>query len=118
MLSTALFISAALLSSSRFGLNNNVLVERVGEQTRISAYGDTQIVKIMADDFEIEDCVEVLRDGLNPGRCLFAEGGLITIGRDPNGTSMTFQDAKRGNFVKFVVHPRERETAAKALLSP
>jgi hypothetical protein len=118
MLSTTLLLAAALFSSSRFGPNDTVLVERVGEGARITAYGDTQIVKIEALDFEVEDCLEVLRDGLNPGRCLFSEGGLITLTRDAYGTRVTFRDAKKANFVEFVLSPKEREKAAKAMASP
>ncbi|MGB0132387.1 hypothetical protein [Dokdonella sp.] len=115
MLSTTLMLTAALFSSARFGPNDTVMVEAVGEGARITAYGDTQIVKIVAEDFELQDCQETLRDKLNPGRCLFSEGGLITLSRDPEGTRLTFQDAKRGSSVEFVVDLAGRERAAKAL---
>lgn len=115
MLTTTLLISAALFSSVRFGPNDTVMVEAVGEGARITAYGDTQVVKIVAEDFELQDCQEALRDKLNPGRCLFSEGGLITLSRDPAGTRLIFQDAKRGSTVEFVVDLAGRERAAKAL---
>lgn len=115
MLTTTLLLTAALFSSSRFGPNNTVMVEPAGEGARITAYGDTQVVKIVAESFELQDCQEALRDKLNPGRCLFSEGGLITLSRDPAGTRLTFQDAKRGSSVEFVVDLAGRERAAKAL---
>ncbi|MBL0164460.1 MAG: hypothetical protein IPP82_12690 [Xanthomonadales bacterium] len=118
MLISTVFLAAAALSASRFGPNNMVLVERVGDGARITAYGDTQIVKILAKDFEVEDCLEVMRDGMHPGRCLFSEGEVITLSQDPNGIRMKFQGVGKDNIVEFVAHPRERERAAKALESP
>ncbi len=118
MFVSTVFIAAAVLSSSRFGPNDMVLVEKEGSGARITAYGDAQIVKINALDFEMEDCIEVFNDGLNPGRCLFSEGGLITLTRDPNGTRFVFQGAGRTNIVEFVVYPPERKRAAKALATP
>lgn len=115
MLAPVVFLGAALLSSTRFGPNDMVRVERVGDKVSITAYGDTQVVRILAEDFEIEDCQEVLRDGLRPGRCLFSEGDLITVSRDPNGTRLKFQGTDKGNIVEFVINPLEREQAAKAL---
>ncbi|MEO7014451.1 MAG: hypothetical protein ABI127_09075 [Dokdonella sp.] len=115
MFISTVFLAAAALSASRFGPNNMVLVEKVGEGARITAYGDTQIVKIVAQDFEVEDCLEVMRDGMRPGRCLFAEGEVITLSQDPNGIRMKFQGIGKDNNVEFVAHPRERERAAKAL---
>ncbi len=118
MFVSSVFIAAAVLSSSRFGPHDMVLVEKEGTGARITAYGDGQVVKIDAQDFEVEDCLEVLRDGMNPGRCLFSEGGQITLKRDPNGTRFTFQDAGKGSIIEFVVYPPERLRAAKALESP
>ena len=115
MLVTTVFVAAAVLSAGRFGPNNQVTVEAAGTGARITAYGDTQIVKIAAEDFEVDDCLEVLKDGLHPGRCMFSEGGLITLTRDPNGTRMKFQDAGRGNSVEFVIDLAGRKQAAKAL---
>ncbi len=118
MFISTVFMAAAALSASRFGPNNMVLVERAGDGARITAYGDTQIVKINALDFEVEDCLEVMRDGMHPGRCLFTEGEEITLSQDPNGIRMKFQGKAKDNIVEFVAHPRERERAAKALESP
>jgi hypothetical protein len=115
MLGPALYLTAAILSATRFGPNDMVQVERVGEQTSIVAYGDTQIVKILAEDFEIADCQEVLRDGLNPGRCLFSAGGQITVSRDPNGTRLRVGGVAPNNYIEFVVNLAGREEAAKAL---
>ena len=115
MFISSVFIVAAVLSSSRFGPNDMVLVEKEGTGARITAYGDAQVVKINALDFEIQDCLEVLRDGMNPGRCLFSEGGQITLKRDPKGTRFIFQDAGKGSIIEFVVYPPERMRAAKAL---
>lgn len=118
MLVSTVFIAAAVLSSARFGPNDMVLVEKEGTGARITAYGDTQIVKIDALDFEVEDCLEVFNDGLNPGRCLFSEGGQITLKRDPNGTRFIFQGTGKTNTIEFVVYPPERKRAAKALANP
>lgn len=118
MFVSTVFIAAAVLSSSRFGPNDMVLVEKEGSGARITAYGDAQVVKLNALDFEVEDCLEVLNDGLNPGRCLFSEGGLITLKRDPNGTRFIFQGESPTNIVEFVVYPPERKRAAKALANP
>lgn len=117
MFISTVFVVAAALSASRFGPNNMVLVERVGDGARITAYGDTQIVKILAQDFEVDDCLEVMRDGMHPGRCLFAEGEVITLSQDPHGIRMKFQGIGKDNIVEFVAHPRERERGAKALES-
>ncbi len=118
MLVSTVFLSAAILSSARFGPNDMVLVEKEGTGARITAYGDAQIVKINALDFEVEDCLEVFRDGLNPGRCLFSDGSLITLKRDPNGTRFIFQGISTTNIVDFVVYPPERKRAAEALAKP
>lgn len=115
MLGPALYLAAAILSATRFGPNDMVQVERVGEQTSITAYGDTQIVKILAEDFEIEDCQEVLRDGLHPGRCLFSAGGEITVSRDPNGTRLRVAGVAKNNYIEFVINLKGRADAAKAL---
>ena len=115
MIISTVFYAAVALSASRFGPNNIVLVEAAGDGARITAYGDTQVVKILAQDFEVEDCLEVMRDGMRPGRCLFSEGEVITLSQDPNGIRMRFQGVGKDNFVEFVAHPRERERAAKAL---
>ncbi|HOX72523.1 MAG: hypothetical protein WAS23_15095 [Dokdonella sp.] len=115
MLVTTVFVAAAVLSAGRFGPNNQVTVETVGNGARITAYGDTQVVKIQAEDFEVSDCIEVFNDGLHPGRCMFSEGGLITLSRDPSGTRITFQDAGKGNTVEYVTNLAGRKQAAKAM---
>lgn len=115
MVGQALILTAVLLSAGRFGPNNMVVVERAGEQFRITAYGDTQVVKILAQDFELEDCQEVLKDGLQPGRCLFSEGGLILVSRDPNGTRIRFEGTGKENFVEYVTNLAGRAQAAKTL---
>ena len=115
MLGPALLFTAALFSFGRFGPNNMVQVEKVGDQARITAYGDTQIVKIIAEDFELQDCQEVLRDGLRPGRCLFSNGGLITVSLDPNGTRLRFEGTGKQNFVEYVTNLKGRADAAKAM---
>lgn len=115
MVGQALILTAALLSTGRFGPNDMVQVDRNGQSARITAYGDTQVVKIVAEDFELEDCQEALRDGLHPGRCLFSNGGLITLSRDPNGTRIRFEGTGKENFVEYVTNLAGREQAAKTL---
>ena len=115
MLGPALLLASALFSFGRFGPNDMILVEKVGEMAHITAYGDTQVVKITAEDFELEDCREVLSDGLRPGRCLFSAGGLITLSRDPNGTRLRFEGTGKENFVEYVTNLAGRAQAAKAM---
>lgn len=115
MLLQSLIIGAALLGATRFGPNDDVRVEKVGDQTRLTAYGSAQIVTITADDFEISDCKEVFNDGLNPGRCFFVGGERILVERNPNGSKITFQGLDKTNTVEFVVTPAQRKAAAKAL---
>lgn len=115
MIAAALgLLAATSLQTTRFGPYENVVVERIGSEPVISAYGDAHVVRLHGSDAEVGACLSGIRSG-KATDCEFRHSGSIEFRPLGGGYRFTFADAPKVNIVDFVVDAAGLERALGAL---
>lgn len=113
----ALVLAGSLLGSSHFGPHDSVRVETLGEQVRVTAYGDAPFVPLLLSHAELDACVQKLASYTNTA-CEFPERGSLSVRLSPAGFTLTFADSIKVNIVDFTIDKTAFDHAIQTLAHP
>ncbi|WP_300617372.1 hypothetical protein [Dokdonella sp.] len=111
-------LAATSLEAVRFGPYQNVVVERIGDQPMISAYGDAHVVRLHVSKAQLADCAALVGRG-GTVECAFPHSGSLDFRPlATGGYEFRFSDTLKANVVEFVVDDSGLERALDALRTP
>lgn len=113
----AMLLAGSLLGSAHFGPHDSVRVETLGEQVRVTAYGDAPFVPLLLSHEELNACVQKLESYADTA-CEFPERGSLTVKTSPAGFTLTFADSIKVNIVDFTIDKIAFAHAIKTLGNP
>lgn len=91
-------LAAASLGLAHIGTDDNVRIEPLGSDVRITAYGAAAFVPLLVTRAELVACLDKLAGG-DEAVCTFQQRGSIASRRVGNGHQVTFADPINANVV-------------------
>lgn len=113
----AMVLAGSLLGSAHFGPHDNVRVETIGEQVRVTAYGDAPFVPLLLSHEELDACVHKL-ESYTDTACEFPQRGSLSVQISPAGFTLTFADSIKANIVDFTLDRKAFAHAIQTLGNP
>ena len=104
-------IFAAAVSLGHFGPDENIRVETMGSDVRITAFGSAALVPLLLTRAELNACVDKLEKQAE-AVCTFQQRGSIVSKRLGDGHQVTFADPVNANIVDV---PLDHAQLARAL---
>jgi hypothetical protein len=111
-----LFVAAAV-SLGHFGPDDNIRVEPVGRDVRITAFGAAALVPLLLTRTELDACIDKL-ERQPEAACMFGQRGSIVSRRLGDGHQMTFADPVNANVVDVALDQAALARAIALLRNP